>query len=395
MLTTYRSRGLLCLLVLAALIVPRAASAQTLSDVLSFLLTNRSIPTDDFVRDESAAAATRDAISTLLLNELSTLPISSSSGGFTYRLDPTLGTTLRSSDSFGPFFSERSLTAGAHQMSIGVSYQYAQYSDIDGRDLRNGTLVATASKLTSETTPFDVETLTLRLRSDTMTLQTNIGLTDRFDVGAVLPFIRLELDGQRVDNYRGKESVQAVASGTSSGLGDLVLRGKYNAVRNGASGIAFGIEAHLPTGDEDNLLGSGKTTIAPRAIASYEGARIGLHGTGGYIFGGFSDVLDLSGAVVAVATPRLSLVGELSTRRYSTLGRLVSETAPHPTLANVETVRLGTTDEATTRMIMLAGFKWNVASTWLLNVNVTHPLTDAGLNASWTPTITFDRSFGR
>jgi hypothetical protein len=377
------------------MLLPRPASAQTLSDVLSFLLTNRSIPTDDFVRDASAAAATRDAISTLLLNELSTLPISSSSGGFTYRLEPTLGTTLRSSDSFGPFFSERSLTAGAGQISFGVSYQYARYTDIDGRDLRNGTLIATASKLTTETAPFDVETLTLRLRSDTMTLQTNIGVTDRLDVGAVLPFIRLQLDGQRVDNYRGAEALQAIASGTSSGLGDLVLRSKYNVVRRGASGLAFGVEARLPTGDEDNLLGSGQTTVAPRAIASYEGARVGVHGTGGYILGGFSDVLDLSGAIAAAATPRLTLVGELSVRRFSSLGRLASSTALHPTLTNVETVRLGTTDEATTRMIMLAGLKWNVASTWLLNVNVTHPLTDAGLNAGWTPTLTLDRSFGR
>ena len=56
-------------------IAPRTASAQSISDVLSFLVTNRSIPTDDFVRDEAAAAATRDTISGLLLLELATLPI--------------------------------------------------------------------------------------------------------------------------------------------------------------------------------------------------------------------------------------------------------------------------------------------------------------------------------
>src|SRR5262245_47954440 len=97
--------------------VTRPASAQTLNDVLSFLLTNRSIQTDDVVRDQAAAAATRDAISRFVVNELGTLPVSSSSGGFTYRLEPELGTTLRSSNSFGPFFTERSLTAGAHQIS--------------------------------------------------------------------------------------------------------------------------------------------------------------------------------------------------------------------------------------------------------------------------------------
>lgn len=386
-----------CLLLVALIVIamPRQAAAQTLTEVLSFLLTNRSIPTDDFVRDEAAAAATGDAISTFLLTELGTLPVSSSSGGFTYRLEPSLGTTLRSSDSFGPFFTERSLTAGARQFSVGVSYQAARYDEIDGRGLRDGSLVATASKLRTEATPFDVETLTLRLRTDTMTVQTNIGVTDRFDVGAALPLIRLQLDGQRIDNYRGRESVQAAASGTSSGPGDLILRAKYNVLRSGASGIALGLESHLPTGDEENLLGTGKATISPRGIASLETARVGVHGTGGFTFGGFSNALDISGAGTFVVTPRLTIIGELSARHFAAIGRLVETSAPHPTLANVETVRLGTADEATTRMIVLTGFKWNVASTWLLNVNLIRPLTDTGLNAGWTPTITFDRSFGR
>ena len=77
-----------------------------------FLLTNRSIPTGDFVRDEQAAVETRDILARFLSLELATVPVSPSSGGFTYRLDPALGTVVRSSDSFGPFFTERSLTSG-------------------------------------------------------------------------------------------------------------------------------------------------------------------------------------------------------------------------------------------------------------------------------------------
>jgi hypothetical protein len=37
-----------------------AAAQQTVSEVLSFLLTNRSIPTGDFDRDARAAEATRE-----------------------------------------------------------------------------------------------------------------------------------------------------------------------------------------------------------------------------------------------------------------------------------------------------------------------------------------------
>ena len=90
----------------------RSAAQQPVSDVLSFLLTNRSIPTADFARDGAAAAATRDSISNFLLIEVATFPVSSSAGAFTYRLNPALGTVERSSDSFGPFIAERSLTVG-------------------------------------------------------------------------------------------------------------------------------------------------------------------------------------------------------------------------------------------------------------------------------------------
>src|SRR5687767_10264996 len=92
-----------------------ADAQQTAVEVLSFLLTNRTIITGDFDRDAQAAATTRDTIGTYLIQELGTFPVSSSSGGFTYRLDPSLGTVVRSSESFGPFFTERSLTAGRNR----------------------------------------------------------------------------------------------------------------------------------------------------------------------------------------------------------------------------------------------------------------------------------------
>src|SRR6185503_16461349 len=124
------------------LLAARAAEGQqSISDVLSFLVTNRSIPTDDFVRDEQAAIATRDTISKLLVLELSWLP-SSSGGGFTYRLEPALGTVIRSSDSFGPLFTQRALVSGQGRASFGASYSSTTFENIDGRSLRDGTLVS-------------------------------------------------------------------------------------------------------------------------------------------------------------------------------------------------------------------------------------------------------------
>ena len=369
-----------------------ADAQQSIGDVLSFLVTNRSIPTADFDRDEQAALATRDTIAKLLSLELATLP-SSSGGGFTYTMDPSLGTVIRSSDSFGPVYTERSLMAGRGQASFGMSYRTTMFESIDGRNLRDGTLVSTASILRGSPAPFDVETVSLRIRTDAMTLTGTVGITDRFDVTAGLPFIRLTLQGERLDTYRGTALLQATGSASAAGVGDLVVRAKYNVV-NGPSGMAVGAEVRLPTGKEEDLLGAGRASITPRVIGSYEYDRVGLHGEVGYSFLGVAESLGYAGAVTVVAAPRLTVIGEILGRRFESLGSLVETTEPHPRLAGVDTIRLTSSGEPTHRIVLATGVKWNVASTWLLSVNVLKPLTDVGLNATWVPSVTFDYWFG-
>ncbi len=75
------------------------------------------------------------------------MPVSSSSADSRIASTPPWAPSSRSSDSFGPFFTERSLTSGRGQASFGVGYRTATFDNIDGRDLRGGTLVSTASIL--------------------------------------------------------------------------------------------------------------------------------------------------------------------------------------------------------------------------------------------------------
>jgi hypothetical protein len=390
----HRRAGLLAALLLAGTTGP-ASAQESMTDVLTFLLTNRSIPTGDFVRDEQAAIAARDTLARFLTLEQATVPVSPSSAGFTYRLDPTLGTMVRSSESFGPFYAERSLTAGRAQASLGVGYRTTTFDNIDGRNLRDGTLVSTASLLRGEPAPFDIETVALRIRTDTMTLTGNYGVTDRFDIGGAIPFVRVNLEGQRVDTYRGRALVQATGTGSASGLGDIVVRAKYNVLRDGGSGVAIAGEARLPTGDEQDLLGTGRTSLTPRLIGSYERDRVGIHGELGYSFREVSDTLGYGAAVTVVAVPRLTLVGELSGLRLGGLGRLAETTQPHPSLVGVDTIRLTGVDQTTNRVLAVAGIKWNVAGAWLVTANVRRALTEVGLNAEWVPTLTVDYAFGR
>ncbi|MEP7116804.1 MAG: transporter [Acidobacteriota bacterium] len=388
-------------MLLAALLIMLSSTArpavaqQSVTDVLRFVLTNRSIPTGDFVRDEQAAVATADVLARFVALELGSVPISPSSGGFTYRLDPTLGTVVRSSDSFGPFFAERSLTSGQHQASLAIGYRTSTFGHIDGRNLRDGTMVSTASALRGDAAPFDIETVALRIRADTLTVTGNYGATDRLDLGAAIPVVRVSLRGERVDNYRGRELLQATGSASASGLGDVVVRAKYNFLRSGASGLAAAGEVRLPTGNEQNLLGAGRASFTPRLIGSFEKARAGIHGELGYAFREVSNTVGYAVAVTAVVVPRLTLVGELSGLRLTGLARLTETTQAHPSLLGVDTIRLTGVEQSTSRIHAVAGFKWNIVGTWLLTANVRRPLTDVGLNAGWVPTLTLDRAFGR
>src|SRR5206468_10534548 len=69
---------------------------------------------------------------------LTSLPIGSSSGGFTYSYAARYGTFTRTIESFGPAFAERAQTLGRHRLNSGASYQYSQYTHLDGRSLEDG-----------------------------------------------------------------------------------------------------------------------------------------------------------------------------------------------------------------------------------------------------------------
>jgi hypothetical protein len=398
-MTVESGRHLTRIVALAAVfagLCSRAAFAQgSVSDVLSFLVTNQAVITDDFVKDQQAAAATRDTIFRFLQVELATLPISSSTGGFIYRFNPTLGTMERASDSFGPFFLERALTSGRGQTSIGFSYRHSRFDTLDGRELRDGTLVTTANRLANEPAPFDVERLTLRLATGTYTFFGSYGVTDRLDISAAVPIVDLTLSGERLNVYRGAVFQQATGSASVTGLADVALRAKYSILQTREAGVAANVEVRLPTGNEEQFLGAGSAAFHASAVASVEGRRIGSHFRAGFVAGGVSDEVDFGAAVVLAATSRFNIVGEIFGRKLSELTRIAEVTAPHPQLPNVATTRLLPESVGANTAFALAGFKWNFAETWLLNANVLFPLTSNGLTGRPTPSIAIDYTFDR
>jgi len=367
---------------------------QPLQDVLSFLLTNQAVPTGDFVKDALSAATTRDTITRLLSIELTTLPLSSSSAGFTYRFNPALGTVERSSSGFGPFFTERSLTAGQNQASIGLTLQEARYTSLDSHNLRDGTFLTTANQFRDEPLPFDVETLTLRIESRTATMFANYGITNSLDVGVAIPLVWVSLDGSRINVYRGARLLQASAVGTATGLADIAVRSKLRLVEENGAALAVVGEVRLPTGRKEDLLGEGETSVRGLVTGSLEAGRLAIDVNAGLKGGGLSRELDYRGAASVSALPRLTLIGEVLGRRIADLGEITQSRAPHPTIAGVDTIRLVTTNGDSNTLVAVGGFKWNVGGTWLLSANASVPLTDRGLRAPVIVRAGIDYAFG-
>jgi hypothetical protein len=383
-------------LALFACALPAGARAQdSVSDILNFLLTNRSVITGDFDRDEAALQAASDAISNALLLEVATLPLSSSSGAFTYRFNPALGTSERASTNFGTFFVERAVTAGRGRASFGVTFRYNRFETLDAFNLRDGSLVVTANKFADEPAPFDQELLTLRLQTATTTAFVNVGVTDWLDVSAAIPVVSLKLEGERVDDFRGRRTLQASATADVTGLADMAIRTKVRLGGRYGSGFALGGEVRLPTGDRDDLLGAGEATYRALAIGSVEGRNVALSGNVSYSVGGIADEFGYAVNVTLAPAARFSLSFEAFGRNVDGVGRIEPIAQRHPTIAGVDTIRLGQADANLQSTATVAGFKWNIAGSWLLNANVLVPLGSRGLQAEWAPAVSLEYAFGR
>jgi hypothetical protein len=380
-----------CILLLTA----STASAQTMSDALTFLLTNESVSTGDFARDRSAADATSATISRLLLANLATLPVASSSSGFVYRLNPELGTVERASQTFGPFFVERALTAGRGQASFGITYQHLQFASLDGRNLRDGSLVTTANQFVDEASPFDEDRLTLDITARVATLYGNVGITDRLDVGVAVPMVDLAMDGSRVNTYRGRTFTQATASARAIGLADIVARTKYTVYDEDGSALAAAVDVRLPTGRQEDLLGTGTTSVKLGAIGSLEHGRTATHVNAGVTLGGLAREIDYGAAFGFAASARATISGEVLGRWIDGAGQIVAVTSPHPTLQQVETARLTSDNAPLNAVTVVPGVKWNLSSTWVLSANVAVPLTTGGLTTRVTPFVGVDYAVGR
>jgi Putative MetA-pathway of phenol degradation len=392
-------------------------------------------------QDNPENLALVEGINAAIAGQFSTVPLGSSAGGFTATFDPATGVGSRNSNTFGPQFAERALTVGKNKWNVGFQYLHASYDNLNGTDIGNGSLTAQylherESFCTGRTDPFcyyegDVMSnqFHLDLTLDTALFVGTYGVTDRFDVGLVLPVEKASLD------VRSDQTLQHLATRTfdptlhlfanmttqqtvrgsesASGIGDIVLRGKYNFLDpTKGGGLALGLDVRVPTGDEKNFLGTGVTQGKLYLIGSWALGKIAPHFNVGYtaasgtssVVGSFPDEINLVAGFEAECHPRVTFV-------FDAIGRELRDTLI-PEQTNQAFVAFdpdlnggaGALYSTTLPQIVAkrgnqtlldgaVGVKINPGGKWLINVGALVPLSNNGLTSSVSGVVGFDYSF--
>ena len=212
------------------------------------------------------------------------LPVISASAGFTYRYNPALEVFERTSDTLGPIFLERPDTLGRGKVNVNVSYQYVDLNEFDGRSLgslsapdpivlkirdANGNLLGR----TANALGYDMS-----LTNHIEALSVTYGVLDDLDVNVLVPLIethfKVKATSQRLTDLSlnplspPPAPQTATLSGNKVGIGDILLRAKYQLPRVGDWRFAPGLQLRLPSGDKDNLQGTGTFEASPFFYAS-------------------------------------------------------------------------------------------------------------------------------
>lgn len=371
-------------------------------------------------------------INIALTSQLTAVPVPSPASGFTYKFDPSTGTFVRSTRSFGPILADRGETIGRGRIALGTNLQFFSFDRLDGVMLNDVPAIFRHDNYQSTAGRSDVIATrnTIQATVTQFTGALTYGLTDRIDISAAVPIVRTRISLlsnatiQRVgtgDNHGVHyfldpaapgghgTSRQFFAGGQAAGIGDVVLRAKGTIMREGRRSLAAGVDLRLPTGDEQNLLGSGAPGVRPFAALSASYGVAAPHVNVAYQWNGRSmlagDVREGLKADIpdqfhyAVGTdltvnPRFSLLIDVLGQRLLRSPRLSTFTflAEGPFgAASLRDLQFQTASFWTTSGSV--GLKANLAPRLLINFNLRFAIGKAGLTDRITPLLGVEWAF--
>jgi hypothetical protein len=215
-------------------IVPAATAADTLTNLVR--------PVGAPQIGQALGLATKLAIGTA--------PFGAAQGGFLIKLDPSTGLQVRTATTFGPSFAERALTNGEGKVSAGVNFTSVTFDLLDDLELGGLLLRSVTGGLPAQGRS---GTENVKLTAQTIVTAGRMGVSDKLDIGMVLPIVTLTVDGTTtLRNGFGDTILFAQGSNVSKGLGDIAGLVKYRFVSFGSGqpdpgGMALMGTVRLPT----------------------------------------------------------------------------------------------------------------------------------------------------
>lgn len=292
-------------------------------------------------------------ISGAIATSVGNLPIGATSGGVTYRFEGAV--PVKTSTSAGPIFAERAQTLGKGRTIVGIGHNSFHFTTLRGVPLNDVELIFTHENVTNATFAgcdsivggdcskmgipnLENDIMQFRLNLDLDVSVTNLyatyGLSDRLDVGVVVPLVSSHLHGQsfaQVIPFGGPTAAHFFAgtptnpvlsatrdvSGSAFGLGDVAVRSKFKIHESDRSRVALLGEARFATGASDDLLGAGVFTARGLAVISGVVGNFSPHANVGYAFHARTGGLPWNDAVIATAgfddliSPHVTLAADL------------------------------------------------------------------------------------
>jgi hypothetical protein len=364
-----------------------------------------------------------------LIRQLAALPVPSPAAGFTYEFDASTGTFSRSTHSFGPILADRAETIGRGKFVFGYGLQQFDFTGFDGLSLSHIPAIFKHDDAALGGGRADIITTQNAVKASVTQSTTflTFGATDRIDISLAVPLIRTSLSvlSDAAIHRIGTAATPAVhffrdpsapgtfgterrfyAQGSEQGLGDIVVRAKGKALQSSGGAVALGLEARLPTGQEQSLLGSGSLGLKVFEATSLSTQPVSTHFGVGYQWNGASVLAgDVSTGVKgdmpdeftyylgadSTVTRRLSIAVDILGRFSSDSPRLNStpytaqDGVAYPDIA-FDLAKLHTLNGA-------VGMKVNAVSTLLITFNMLFRLNDAGLRTKATPLIGMEYGF--
>jgi hypothetical protein len=261
-----------------------------------------------------------DFLSSAIAVGVSNVPISTATSGITFSI--VGGAPVPTSSSGGPIFGERVQTLGRGRFLIGANVTGVEFTSVRGVPLDNVAFTFTHQNICRTTgappaagaacpNPFGIDSAlgspvfendvievhtSINLKMQVAALNLTYGLTNRVDVGVVVPFVRADLTGgsvarivpfaQPTPHFFGTPTnpvyaAGAEVNGTATGIGDVAARLKVN-LGGSDRGFALLTEARFATGDESQFLGSGEFALSVLGIASARFGNFSPHLNAGY-----------------------------------------------------------------------------------------------------------------